>query len=49
MAIDKVMFLGPKQDHVCAREFVLKMYTRQNPDPERMLYSHFTTATGDEE
>uniref|UniRef100_T1IGD3 Guanine nucleotide-binding protein subunit alpha n=1 Tax=Rhodnius prolixus TaxID=13249 RepID=T1IGD3_RHOPR len=37
---------GPKQDHVCAREFVLKMYTRQNPDPERMLYSHFTTATG---
>ncbi|XP_073984909.1 G protein alpha q subunit isoform X6 [Rhodnius prolixus] len=39
---------GPKQDHVCAREFVLKMYTRQNPDPERMLYSHFTTATDTE-
>ncbi|KAK9503532.1 hypothetical protein O3M35_010071 [Rhynocoris fuscipes] len=37
---------GPKQDHVAAREYILKLYSRENPDPDRMLYSHFTTATG---
>ena len=37
---------GPKEDHVAAREFVLKMYLAQNPDPDRMCYSHFTCATG---
>lgn len=37
---------GPKQDHVQAREFVCKKYLRENPDPERACYSHFTTATG---
>ncbi|XKL59918.1 hypothetical protein PGB90_000934 [Kerria lacca] len=39
-------FDGPKQDHVAAREFILKKYLEQNPDPDRMCYSHFTTATG---
>lgn len=38
---------GAKQDHVGAREYILKLYKDQNPDPDRMLYSHFTTATGD--
>ncbi|KAG1678550.1 Guanine nucleotide-binding protein G(q) subunit alpha [Nymphon striatum] len=37
---------GPKQDHVAAREFVLKVYLGQNPDTDRMCYSHFTCATG---
>uniref|UniRef100_A0A182NLZ3 Guanine nucleotide-binding protein subunit alpha n=1 Tax=Anopheles dirus TaxID=7168 RepID=A0A182NLZ3_9DIPT len=37
---------GPKQDDVKAREFILKVYLRENPDPDRMCYSHFTCATG---
>ncbi|XP_048505001.1 guanine nucleotide-binding protein G(q) subunit alpha isoform X1 [Athalia rosae] len=37
---------GPKQDHVPAREFILKVYLSSNPDPDRMCYSHFTAATG---
>lgn len=37
---------GPKQDHIAAREFILKKYLNENPDPERMCYSHFTVATG---
>lgn len=39
---------GPKQDHIAAREYVLKMYLAQNPDPDRMVYSHFTCATDTE-
>ncbi|XP_069190063.1 guanine nucleotide-binding protein G(q) subunit alpha isoform X4 [Procambarus clarkii] len=39
---------GEKQDHIGAREFVLKMYLAQNPDPDRMCYSHFTCATDTE-
>ena len=38
--------LGPKQDDKAAREFILKVYLTQNPDPDRMCYSHFTCATG---
>ena len=41
--------IGPKQDDVAAREFVLQMYLKQNPDPDRMCYSHFTCATGQNE
>ena len=37
---------GAKQDHIAAREYILKVYLRENPDPERSCYSHFTTATG---
>lgn len=37
---------GPKHDDVKAREFILKVYLRENPDPDRMCYSHFTCATG---
>uniref|UniRef100_A0A6P7G0Q8 Guanine nucleotide-binding protein subunit alpha n=1 Tax=Diabrotica virgifera virgifera TaxID=50390 RepID=A0A6P7G0Q8_DIAVI len=37
---------GAKQDHIGAREYILKLYLRENPDPERSCYSHFTTATG---
>lgn len=37
---------GPRQDHITAREYICKVYLRENPDPERSCYSHFTTATG---
>ncbi|XP_017760417.1 PREDICTED: guanine nucleotide-binding protein G(q) subunit alpha-like [Eufriesea mexicana] len=39
---------GPKQEHVPAREFILKVYLSTNPDPDRMCYSHFTCATDTE-
>ncbi|XP_067136865.1 guanine nucleotide-binding protein G(q) subunit alpha-like isoform X1 [Centruroides vittatus] len=38
-------FDGPKQDHIAAREFILKIYLAQNPSNDRMVYSHFTCAT----
>lgn len=37
---------GPKLDDKPAREFILQVYLRENPDKERMCYSHFTAATG---
>ncbi|KAJ9601132.1 hypothetical protein L9F63_000711, partial [Diploptera punctata] len=39
---------GPNLDHIAAREFILKIYLTQNPDPDRMCYSHFTCATDTE-
>ncbi|KAK7586218.1 hypothetical protein V9T40_004094 [Parthenolecanium corni] len=39
-------FEGPKQDLSAAQEFICKRYLETNPDPDRMCYSHFTTATG---
>ncbi|XP_023209628.1 G protein alpha q subunit-like isoform X3 [Centruroides sculpturatus] len=41
-------FDGPKQDHIAAREFILKIYLAQNPSEDRMIYSHFTCATDTE-
>jgi len=41
-------FPGEKYDDIAAREFILAMYMKQNPDPERMCYSHFTCATDTE-
>ena len=38
--------IGPKQDDKAARQFVLEVYLAQNPDTDRMCYSHFTCATG---
>lgn len=37
---------GPKQDDKPAREFILQGYLVCNPDKERLVYSHFTAATG---
>jgi len=37
---------GPQKDAISAREFVLKMFTDLNPDPDKIIYSHFTQATG---
>jgi len=39
---------GPKHDDKTAREFILQVYLVQNPDPDRMCYSHFTCATDTE-
>jgi len=39
-------FLGPKRDAQAAREFILKMYVDLNPDSDKIIYSHFTCATG---
>nr|XP_040564710.1 G protein alpha q subunit isoform X6 [Lepeophtheirus salmonis] len=39
---------GPKEDDKAARQFVLDCYLKQNPDPDRMCYSHFTCATDTE-
>ncbi|XP_063769903.1 guanine nucleotide-binding protein subunit alpha-14 [Pseudophryne corroboree] len=41
-------FGGPKQDPKAAREFILKLYQDQNPDKEKVIYSHFTCATDTE-
>ncbi|XP_046963033.1 G protein alpha q subunit isoform X1 [Nymphalis io] len=39
---------GPKCDPVPAREYILQKYLKENPDPDRQCYSHFTTATDTE-
>ncbi|CAF0766280.1 unnamed protein product [Didymodactylos carnosus] len=39
-------FDGPKRDAQAAREFILKMYVDLNPDSDKIIYSHFTCATG---
>lgn len=41
-------YTGPKQDVKAAREFILKLYRDQNPDKEKVIYSHFTCATDTE-
>nr|AJQ81032.1 G protein alpha subunit q4 [Lygus hesperus] len=41
-------FDGPKCDHASAKQFILNKYLVENPDPDRMVYSHFTTATDTE-
>lgn len=41
-------WLGPKQDVKAARDFILKLYQDQNPDKEKVIYSHFTCATDTE-
>ena len=38
--------LGPQRDAIAAREFILRMFVELNPDPEKIIYSHFTCATG---
>lgn len=39
-------FPGPQRDAIAAREFILRMFVELNPDPEKIIYSHFTCATG---
>ncbi|CAP38850.2 Protein CBR-EGL-30 [Caenorhabditis briggsae] len=37
---------GPPRDPIAAREFILKMFVDLNPDADKIIYSHFTCATG---
>lgn len=37
---------GPQRDAIAAREFILRMFVDLNPDSEKIIYSHFTCATG---
>lgn len=39
-------FPGPPRDPIAAREFILKMFVDLNPDADKIIYSHFTCATG---
>lgn len=41
-------FDGPKKDAQAAREFILRMFVDLNPDPDKIIYSHFTCATDTE-
>ena len=41
-----VYFPGPQKDAITAREFILRMFVDLNPDTEKIIYSHFTCATG---
>ena len=40
--------VGPQKDAIAAREFILRMFVDLNPDTEKIIYSHFTCATGNE-
>ena len=46
ICITLAVVAGPQKDAISAREFVLKMFTDLNPDPDKIIYSHFTQATG---
>jgi len=39
---------GPENDAFEAQNFILDMFLDLNPDPEKMIYSHFTCATDTE-
>lgn len=41
-------FDGPQKDAQAGREFILKMFVDLNPDPDKIIYSHFTCATDTE-
>jgi len=38
--------VGPQRDAIAAREFILRMFVDLNPDSDKIIYSHFTCATG---
>lgn len=39
---------GPQRDAESARDFILKLFVELNPDPHKIIYSHFTCATDTE-
>lgn len=41
-------FDGPRRNSSAARRFILKMFVDLNPDPKKIIYSHFTCATDTE-
>jgi len=44
--VTNIIVLGPQRDAISAREFILRMFVDLNPDSEKIIYSHFTCATG---
>jgi len=44
--VTNLIVLGPQRDAISAREFILRMFVDLNPDSEKIIYSHFTCATG---
>lgn len=46
IASDVHVQAGPQRDANTAREFILRMFVDLNPDAEKIIYSHFTCATG---
>lgn len=36
---------GPQRDADAGTKFILKMFVSLNPDPKKIIYSHFTCAT----
>lgn len=43
---ERIVIVGPQRDAIAAREFILRMFVDLNPDSEKIIYSHFTCATG---
>ncbi|KAG5441639.1 Guanine nucleotide-binding protein subunit alpha-11 [Clonorchis sinensis] len=41
-------FDGPQRNAEAARDFILKLFVELNPDPDKIIYSHFTCATDTE-
>ena len=41
-----IPYVGPQRDAIHAREHILRMFVDLNPDTEKIIYSHFTCATG---
>jgi hypothetical protein len=37
---------GPPQDAVAAQRFILDMFHSLNPDKKKVVYAHYTCATG---
>ncbi len=46
LSFSQFYFTGPQRDAITAREFILRMFVDLNPDSEKIIYSHFTCATG---
>ena len=43
-----ILCVGPKNDHIQAREFIAKMYINVNQERSADIYPHFTCATDTE-
>ena len=39
---------GPPRDYRCIRQHISDMFSSLNPDPQRVIYTHFTCATDTE-
>jgi hypothetical protein len=37
---------GPRQDAQAGKDFIKNMFLNMNPDPKRIIFSHYTCATG---